>query len=51
MKSVKGWYNLLQDQLEMFPLQLSISYATATGTDSVKRVIDRAKKCSGKVIC
>ncbi|MFT7015382.1 MAG: hypothetical protein ACJAY7_001325 [Pseudohongiellaceae bacterium] len=51
MKSVKGWCNLLQDQLEMSPLQLNIGNATVTSTDSVKRLIDRAKKCSGKLIC
>jgi hypothetical protein len=28
----------------MPPLQLNIGYATVTGTDSVKSVIDRAKK-------
>jgi GGDEF domain-containing protein len=44
IESVKGWYNLLQDQFEMPPLQLNIGYATVTGTDSVKSVIDRAKK-------
>ncbi|MFT7016006.1 MAG: hypothetical protein ACJAY7_001955 [Pseudohongiellaceae bacterium] len=44
IESVKGWYNLLQDRFEMPPLQLNIGHATVTGTDSVKSVIDRAKK-------
>lgn len=44
IETIKGWYNLLEDDFEMLPLQLNIGYATVTGTDSVKSVIDRAKK-------
>lgn len=52
IESIKGWYTYLQDnlqedlqdELEIQPLQLSIGYATVTGTDSVKSVIGRAKK-------
>lgn len=44
IESIEGWYSLLEDEFGVLPLQLNIGYATVTGTDSVKSVIDRAKK-------
>jgi GGDEF domain-containing protein len=44
IESIKDWCNFLQDEFESPPIQLSIGYATVTGTDSVKSVIERAKK-------
>ena len=44
IESIKDWYNFSQNEFESPPIQLSIGYATVTGTDSVKSVIERAKK-------
>jgi GGDEF domain-containing protein len=42
--SIKDLYSFLQNEFESPPIQLSIGYATVTGTDSVKSVVERAKK-------